>query len=169
MVKPFTPSFCAVCGHPLTDQFPTLNGGPPLVCTHCGMPVYLDPKLAVASVVRVDGRVVLLRRAQHDQAFGKWILPGGHADRGEELVSAARREIAEETGLTAAMQGLLGLYSYTGEPIVLAVYLARAEGELILEKREALEIALFAPDDIPWDDLGYRSTADALRDWLAGR
>ncbi len=167
MVKTFTPSFCASCGAPLARPLPDVGGGPPLMCTGCGMSVYLDPKLAVAGVVQTGGRVLLLRRAQRDQAHGRWILPGGHVDRGEEVRGAVLREIREETGLAAELDGLLGVYSYPGHPVVLLVYLARANGGRITANREALDIELFKPQDIPWDELGYQSTHDALRDWLA--
>jgi hypothetical protein len=33
---------------------------------------------------------------------------------------------------------------------------------------ECLEAAEFARDDIPWDELAFRSTGDALRDYFAG-
>lgn len=166
MVLPLIPNYCASCGAPLSQSLPQAGGGPPLLCTGCGRPVYLDPKLAVAGVVRVNGSVLLLRRAQRDQAYGRWILPGGHVDRGEEVSGAALREVREETGVRAELDGLLGVYSYPGHPVVLTVYLARAERARLAPSHEALEINLFRPQDIPWDHLGYRSTGDALRDWL---
>lgn len=142
-------------------------GGPPLVCSCCGLGVYEDPKLAVAAVVRTPtGQVVLLRRAQRDQAHGLWILPGGHVDRGEELTAAARREVAEETGLGVELEGLVGVYSYPGNPVVLVVFAAASNGQAPQLGREALQIQAFAPADIPWGELGYVSTGQALRDAL---
>lgn len=169
MVAPFTPRFCQSCGAPLRRPDLPLAGGPPWVCSGCGRAVYEDPKLAVAGVVSHNGGVVLLRRAQHDQAFNRWILPGGHVDRGEEMESAVLREISEETGLAVDLRGLLGVYSYPGHPVVLAVYHARARSLDFSPGPEALEIASFRPGDIPWDQLGYRSTGDALRDFFAAR
>jgi ADP-ribose pyrophosphatase YjhB (NUDIX family) len=146
-----------------------LHGGPPWVCSGCGRAVYEDPKLAVAGLVSLDGGIVLLRRAQRDMAHGLWILPGGHVDRGEEMESAVLREIQEETGLDAHLGGLQGVYSYDGFPVVLAVYRARADSMILQPGPEALEITVFGQEDIPWDDLGYRSTGDALRDYFASR
>jgi ADP-ribose pyrophosphatase YjhB (NUDIX family) len=135
-----------------------------LVCTACGLGVYLDPKVAVAAAVRREGRVVLLRRAQRDAAHGLWILPGGHVDRGEETAAAAVRETAEETGLAVELEGLLGVYSYPANPVVLIAYLARPVGGRLRPGREALEVRSFAPGEIPWDGLGFASTRDVLRD-----
>ncbi len=163
----FTPRYCAACGGELLAPLEAGPGGPPLVCARCGLGAYLDPKVAVAAVLYMpDQRVVLLRRAQRDQAFGRWILPGGHVDRGEELSAAALREVAEETGLEACIQGLLGVYSYVGNPLVLVVYTAQALRGQLRPSREALEIRAFPHHDIPWTELGYHSTGQALRQAL---
>lgn len=166
MARTHTPRFCTQCGSSLIQPLDDSHGGPPLLCTGCGMGVYLDPKLAVAGIVRVNGQVVMMRRAQRDPAHGLWILPGGHVDRGEVVREAAAREIGEETGLKATINGLLGVYSYPGEPVVLVVYLASAPPGPLQPGPESLQTELFAPQDIPWDTLGYRSTSDALHDWL---
>lgn len=167
------PRFCAACGGQLRGQpadpesAAPARSGPPLVCASCGLGVYLDPKVAVATVLYLpDRRVVLLRRAQRDRAFGRWILPGGHVDRGEELAAAALREVAEETGLKARIQGLLGVYSYPDNPLVLIVYTAQAQDGQPRGNHESLEIRAFAAPDIPWNELGYLSTGQALRQAL---
>ena len=167
MTIPRTPRFCHQCGAPLKRLIPA-NGGPPFVCSACGERIYLDPKVAAAVVVRWDdGRVILLKRAQRDRAHGLWILPGGHVDRGEVAEDAALREVAEETGLQVELDRLLGVYSYPDNPILLIVYLAHPTGGELLAGQEALDIALFEPAHIPWDDLGYYSTGQAIRDMLA--
>ncbi|MCA1989594.1 MAG: NUDIX domain-containing protein [Desulfarculus sp.] len=166
MTKDITPRHCLACGGMLTRPLPS-PGGPPFYCAACGLPVYHDPKVAVAGVVTDQaGRVWLLRRAQRDQAHGRWILPGGHVDRGEELTQAVRREVAEETGLQAELRGLVGVYSYPGNPVVLIVYRLTSQPGQPRPSREALELRPFAPADIPWDRLGYVSTGQALRDAL---
>ncbi len=162
-----TPRFCIACGGALISSLPSDSGGSPLVCSRCGLPTYQDPKVAVAVAVRDrDGQVLLMRRAQRDQAHGLWILPGGHVDRGEELTSAALREVREETGLRVDLGRLLGVYSYPGNPVVLVAYAALSLGGDYRASREALEMNFFPPAQIPWDSLGYASTGDALRAML---
>ncbi|MGD8563639.1 MAG: NUDIX domain-containing protein [Desulfarculaceae bacterium] len=163
------PKYCQVCGSPLSQNVKDAQGGPPFICADCGMPVYLDPKVAVAVVVESDSGVVLIKRAQKDLAHGRWILPGGHVDRGEVVPEAAVREVSEETGLRIKLKRLLGVYSYPGNPVVLIVYLAQSNGGSLRPGKEALEIATFEPQKIPWDSLGYQSTGQALQDYLACR
>jgi hypothetical protein len=40
-------------------------------------------------------------------------------------------------------------------------------GELVVDD-EGLEAREFELDDIPWDDLAFRSTREALRDYIDG-
>lgn len=167
MSRQITPRFCSACGGPLRAPLNGAGGGPPLVCGLCGLASYMDPKVAAAAVVRDPaGQVYLLRRAQRDRAHGLWILPGGHVDRGEEVAAAAVREVDEELGLAVRLTGLVGVYSYPGNPVVLVVYAAQANGGAPRPGREALEVRAFTPAEIPWGSLGYASTGHALRDLL---
>lgn len=68
------------------------------------MPYTNHPRAAVtADVVLVAGshgaRSVLLIRRGNDPFAGSWALPGGFVDQGERIEDAARRELAEETGV----------------------------------------------------------------------
>ena len=59
------------------------------------------PRVGVAVFVLRDGRFLLGRRRGAHGA-GEWALPGGHLEFGESIEACARREVAEETGLTLA-------------------------------------------------------------------
>jgi ADP-ribose pyrophosphatase YjhB (NUDIX family) len=138
------------------------------VCTRCGFIFYLDPKIAVGAIIKVDGnRLVLVRRAI-EPGYGRWVFPGGYVDRGEPLTTAAIREAREECGLEVRLDGLVNIYSYPGRTPVIVVYAATAVGGVLSVDEECLETAEFDVSDIPWDDLAFRSTHDALHDYLAG-
>ncbi len=160
--------FCPACGGPLALR--ALKAGDPdrLVCAGCGFVFYLDPKVAVGTIVRDDdGRVVLVRRAI-EPGYGLWTFPGGYVDRGEPLEAAARREALEECGLEVRLDGLVNIYSYAGRAPVIVVYAATATGGELVPDDEGLEAAFFATDRIPWDRLAFRSVRDAFTDYLAG-
>jgi ADP-ribose pyrophosphatase YjhB (NUDIX family) len=160
--------FCPRCGGVL--ELRLLKAGEPerLVCIACAFVFYIDPKIAVGTIIRTaSDQIVLVRRAI-DPGYGKWVFPGGYVDRGEPLPSAAVREAREECGLDVRLEGLVNIYSYTGGTPVIVVYAATAVGGTLSVDEECLETAEFAVEQIPWRDLAFRSTCDGLRDYLAG-
>jgi 8-oxo-dGTP diphosphatase len=60
------------------------------------------PKLGASACVWRDGHVLLIERAR--PPLGLWSLPGGHVEAGETAIDAARRELTEETGITATLE-----------------------------------------------------------------
>ena len=159
--------FCPTCGGDLESRL--LKAGDPerLVCARCGQVLYLDPKVAVGTIIRVDdGRIVLVRRAI-EPGYGLWVFPGGYVDRGESVTGAAIREAREEAGLVVALERLVNIYSYTDRSLIVIVYAARAIGGDLCIDEECLEARLFAPPDIPWNQLAFHSTSEALREYLA--
>ena len=157
--------FCPRCGGSLESR--SLKGGEPsrLVCAACGFVFYLDPKVAACTICLVDGGIVLLRRAIEPQ-YGKWVFPGGFVDRGEQVADAAVRETREEVNLRVGVSGILDAYSFPGSPVVVIVYAAEVLGGELMAGDESLEVRVFAPEDLPWDDLAFDSTRAALRDYV---
>jgi 8-oxo-dGTP diphosphatase len=163
--------FCPVCGSALEPRVLKITEPKRLVCTNtaCGFVFYLDPKIAVGTIIRLpDQRIVLVKRAI-EPGYGKWVFPGGYVDRGEEITLAAIREAREEAGLDVRLDHLINIYSYAGRAPVIIVYAATMiSGEMAVDD-EGLEIREFTLDEIPWDDLAFRSTNEALRDYIDGR
>jgi 8-oxo-dGTP diphosphatase len=160
--------FCPRCAQRLEARL--LKAGEPerLVCSGCGFVFYLDPKIAVGTIIRTtENRIVLVRRAI-EPGYGKWVFPGGYVDRGEPLPLAALREAREECGLEVRLDGLVNIYSYPGKAPVIVVYAATALSGTLTTDDEGLEACEVAPAAIPWDHLAFRSTQEALRDYLAG-
>ena len=160
--------FCPACGGPLETR--QLKAGDParLLCGRCGYLHYFDPKVAVGTVITTaDDKIVLVKRAIQP-GYGKWVFPGGYVDRGEEITVAAIREAREESGLDVRLDGLINVYSYPGRPIVIVVYKASiVAGQLRIDE-ESLEARLFSRAEIPWAELAFPSTRDALEDYYAG-
>ena len=79
--------FCPRCGG--TFERRLLKAGEPerLVCTTCGYIFYLDPKVAVGTIIRATAGIVLVRRAI-EPGYGKWVFPGGFVDRGDKKHNA---------------------------------------------------------------------------------
>jgi 8-oxo-dGTP diphosphatase len=106
-------NFCPGCGHSLEDleRFGRVRRS----CPACGFVHFREPKVAVAVVLHdSDGRVLLVRRAVVP-GLGKWALPSGFMDADEDARQAARREVAEETGLQVAIKDVLDVAPLIGE------------------------------------------------------
>jgi 8-oxo-dGTP diphosphatase len=94
------------------------------------------PKLTVDVVVLAGEppQSVLLIERGHDPFAGAWALPGGFVDGDEGVVTAAARELREETALAAGTLQLLGVYDTPGRdprgPTVSVVQLMHTPAEL---------------------------------------
>ncbi len=160
--------FCPVCSSPLEARL--IKEGEPerLVCRDCEFVFYLDPKVAVGTIIDVgDSRVVLIRRSI-EPGYGKWVFPGGYVDRGETLEVAAVREAREECGLEVRIEALVNVDSYAGRTPIILAYAATVVGGTLTAADEALDARLFRRSEIPWTELAFPSTRDALRDFFAG-
>jgi 8-oxo-dGTP diphosphatase len=75
------------------------------------MPLPRTPALCVDCVV-IDARGWLLLVRRRNPPFkGQHALPGGFVDIGETVEDACRRELKEETGVSAGRLRLIGVYS----------------------------------------------------------
>ena len=88
-------------------------------------------------------------------------------DRGERVEDAAIRETWEEAGLKIALTRLLNVYSYTGQRVVIIVYLATVLNGTPQALDETLEARLFTRTEIPWQELAFPSTRDALSEYIS--
>ena len=113
--------------------------------------------LTVDVVVLAGGetsRRVLLIQRDNPPFRGCWALPGGFVDEGEQVIEAAPRELAEETGLRVGELWLLGVYDTPGRDprgwTVSVVYLAQAPSEAaVAGGDDAGDARWFAVDDLP--------------------
>jgi len=160
-------SFCPKCGGRLESRLVKLSEPARLVCAQCRFVFFLDPKVAASTVIRQPGGIVLLQRAI-EPGYGKWVFPGGYVDRGETVADAAVREAKEEVNLDIRLVSLLGVFSYRDSPVIVVVYVARTVGGLLKAGDEALDVRLFSTDAIPWNELAFPSTNEALRQYVSG-
>ncbi|SFV36736.1 NUDIX domain-containing protein [Hyphomicrobium facile] len=75
------------------------------------MPLPRTPALTADCVVVDQDRGVLMVRRKNPPFKDYLALPGGFVEIGEAVEDAARRELAEETGLDAMNLALVGVYS----------------------------------------------------------
>src|SRR4051794_11649970 len=85
--------FCASCAAPMATA--DVHGVARRVCSGCQAVHYATPKVAVGVAVFRDDRLLLVRRVMQP-GRGRWTVPGGFLDAGEDPRAAAAREVAEE-------------------------------------------------------------------------
>ena len=164
-----TLNFCSRCGQRLS--FGAIDGEDRdrLSCPACGHITYVNPRLVVTTLpVTPDGELVLLRRGIAP-GVGAWAQPGGFLEVDETVHQAAIRETLEETGLIIEPTEIIGLYTRLEAAVVTIAFESRVVGGKPRLTREALEIATFTPEAIPWSGLAFRTTMWMLRDWIDRR
>ena len=87
-------------------------------------------------------------------------------DRGETAEAAAKREAREVAGVDVEVGEILGLYSYEGEVPVIAVYKGRVVGGELMPLDETMAVEVFPRDGLPWNEIAFPSTEQALKDYL---
>ena len=160
--------FCPLCGTTLTLQEIKAGETARPACGACAFVHFEDPKLAAGCIIEIEGQIALVRRAI-EPGYGKWVFPGGYVDRGERVEDAARRETREEACLEVQITSLLNVYSYPGRPVVVVVYTADVVAGEFAPADECLEAATFPAAALPWAELAFPSTWDALSDYVRTR
>ncbi len=101
-----------------------------------------------------------------DPERGRWALPAGYVDGGEDPALAALREVREETGLEVRIARLVDVMFDQGK--ILIVYGADVIGGALCAQDDVDDTRWFGPDEVP-HDLAFRSTREIVARWLAER
>ena len=164
---PPTTLFCALCGTKVEHRIPADDARVRAVCPACGHIHYDNPKMVVGTLPVYQGKILLCQRAI-EPAHGKWTLPAGFMECGESTMQGAWRETFEEA--CAQVHLIEPVYHIVDIPHIAQTHLffrAELEQPQFAAGDETLQARLFAPDEIPWEDLVFRSSHSALRAWMA--
>ncbi len=132
-----------------------------LVCPDCGYIAYDNPKIVAGAVCVWEDRILLCRRAIEPR-LGHWTIPAGFMELGETIAEGAAREVWEEACARVDIGDLLGIYEIPHISQIYMIYRARMTAPDFAPSAESSHVALFAWDDIPWDDLAFPSVVWAL-------
>lgn len=121
-------------------------------CGRCGWIRYRNPLPVAQCVARNrEGRLVIVKRDVHP-GKGKWALPGGFIEGGEDPAKACLRELYEETGLKGTVLGLLGVYTQRDElygPVVVMSYEILIENENFRARSEVKDVKIVDRKSMP--------------------
>ncbi len=152
--------WCHRCRAPMTTR--EIGGKPRRVCTECRHVHFVEPKVGVGVCVVEAGRVLLVKRGFAPEK-GKWSLPAGYLDHGEDPQAHAIEEVREETGLEVRITSLMGVFHNPpsqGGATVFILYRGERTGGALQAGDDATQAAFFARDALP--ELAFASTRHAV-------
>jgi len=138
------------------------------VCPVCNTIHYQNPLNVVGTVPYLGDRVLLCKR-NIEPRWGKWTLPAGFMELGESTAQGAARETDEEAGAQIVMEGLQSMLSVPRVGQVHIYYRARLLSETFNPGHETLETRMFTEDEVPWDELAFRTVRETLRCYFEDR
>lgn len=155
---------CPDCGAAVDYRVPPDDNRERAICTACDHIHYQNPLNVVGTlpVWEADGRVLLCRRAIEPR-HGLWTLPAGFMELGETTAEGALRETHEEAGADIEMGALYTVLNVVRVGQIHLFYRARLRSTDFDPGPESLEARLFGEDEIPWDDIAFRTTRETLR------
>ena len=154
---------CIRCGTPV--EMESRYGQVRPVCPSCGWIHFADPKVAAAVLVEKDNQILLVRRVYNPHR-GKWSLPAGFVNAGEDPAEAARRECLEETGLNVRVTRLLDIHAgreHAGGADFIIVYQAEMLDGHLTAADDVDAVDWFSREDLP--ELAFEATRYILENF----
>lgn len=134
-------------------------------CTACGFIHFTDPKVGVGVMVVEGGKLLLVKRIMAPE-IGKWSIPAGYLDAGEDPRETAVREVFEETNLEVEIGDLVDVYfnqevAAVGGASIFILYRAKLLGGTLQAGDDAAAAKFFGLDELP--ELAFTSTFAAVQ------
>jgi ADP-ribose pyrophosphatase YjhB (NUDIX family) len=160
--------FCRSCGSAVAYRIPADDNRERAVCPACGTVHYENPVNVVGTVPVWDDQVLLCKRAIEPR-YGLWTLPAGFLELGETAAQGALRETIEEAGAKIELGALFSVLDVVRVGQVHLFYLATMTSPELDPGSETLEARLFREDEIPWDQIAFRTVRETLQFFFADR
>ncbi|MFK5914258.1 MAG: NUDIX hydrolase [Woeseiaceae bacterium] len=161
-------NFCSECGKTVVHRVPEDDNLPRFICDHCDTIHYQNPKLVVGCLPVWKEQVLLCKRAI-EPCHGLWTLPAGFMENQESLEEAALRESQEEANANLEIEGI---YSIISLPHINQIYVLFRAKLLDLDfyaGPESLDVQLFNEEDIPWEQLAFKTIDTTLKTFFEDR
>ena len=160
--------YCKTCAGSVGYEVPAADNRERAVCSLCKAIHYENPINVVGTVPVWEDKVLLCRR-NIEPRFGFWTLPAGFLELGESTAQGAIRETIEEAGARIELQGLFTVLNVVKVGQVHLYYRARLLDAEFAPGPETIEARLFAENQIPWEELAFRTVRETLRRYFDGR
>ena len=168
MFTPRSIKHCRACGGAVRYATPADDNRDRATCTVCTTIHYENPLNVVGTLPVWNDKVLLCKRAIEPRR-GLWTLPAGFMELGETTEEGALRETVEEAGARVELEGLYTLINVVRVGQVHLFYRARMLAADVDPGPESLEARLFAEDEVPWEEIAFRTTKRTLELFFADR
>jgi ADP-ribose pyrophosphatase YjhB (NUDIX family) len=138
------------------------------VCPACHTIHYENPLNVVGTVPALGERVLLCKR-NIEPRRGLWTLPAGFMELNETTSQGAARETDEEAGAQFEIGPLFSVLNVQRVGQVHLFYRATLTSGVFNPGTETMEARLFTEDEIPWDELAFRTVRATLQAYFADR
>jgi ADP-ribose pyrophosphatase YjhB (NUDIX family) len=156
--------FCSNCATPVIRKTPVGDTKDRWVCDACTIVHYQNPKMVVGCVPERDGKILLCKRAIEPR-HGFWTVPAGFMELGETIAQGAARETLEEACAEVRIGHLFASVDVVEAGQVHLFFTAALMSDFAAGD-ESLDVQMFAKDEIPWDEIAFRSGTFALKKYL---
>ena len=153
---------CRACGAAVAYVIPADDNRERAVCPACATVHYENP-LNVVGTLPIWGAEVLLCKRAIEPRYGFWTLPAGFLELGESSAEGALRETVEESGAQVDLGPLFSVLDVPRVGQVHLFYLATMRSPALAPGSETLEARLFREDEVPWDEIAFRTVRETLR------
>ncbi|MEJ2138494.1 MAG: NUDIX hydrolase [Gammaproteobacteria bacterium] len=159
-------SYCPYCGGGLNTAIPAGDNRLRYVCSRCDAVSYQNPKVVVGCVTEFGNRILLCKRAIEPR-LGYWTVPAGFMELGETLEQGAARETLEEACANIQVGSLLAVVDVLEAGQVHVFFRGKSIDGHYGAGDESIATSLYAPEDIPWPEIAFRSGYIALKQFFA--
>ena len=142
-----------------------IGGRERLACSTCDFVHWNNPKPVTATVIPLDGGIVLVKRGV-EPFVNDWCLPGGFIEAAEHPAESACREVYEETGLEVRVSRLLDAGAPgRGINVVILFYEAHPTGGKLSAGDDAIDVRSFKQHELP-PNIAFDLHRQIIQSWF---
>lgn len=160
--------YCCYCSDELIYAIPDDDNRHRYICPSCDVVHYQNPKIVAGCIPVWEDKVLLCKRAIEPR-YGYWTLPAGFMEMGETSLEAGIRETLEEANARVEVESLYAVFNLPHVDQVYIMFLARLMDLNFAAGVESLEVKLFEKEEIPWDELAFRTIKETLSYYFEDR
>lgn len=158
--------YCIECGsEKVALEIPEGDNRERFVCQACSYIHYQNPRMICGTIPVFEDKILLCRRAIEPRK-GYWTLPAGFMENGETIEEASVRETYEEALAVSVKPQLYSIFSLPHINQVHIFYKCDIKDGKFGAGTETLESALFSLDEIPWDELSFRTVIQCIKHYI---